>query len=519
MIIARTKNAVTGTLWGIVYRIIATVFPFVIRTVILKEFGSEYLGLNSLFTAILQVLSLSELGLSSAIIFSMYKPIAEDDYKSLSALLAFYRKLFIYIGCIILVLGLGCLPFLDHLINGTYPDDINLQLLYLIFLSNTCISYFFFAYKEALLSAYQRNDIINIIRSIVFVAQFVLQLIVLLLLKDYYLYAFMMVVFTLLRGYLNYVMSNKLYPQIKCYGTVEKDEVETIKTNIFGIAIGKFCVVSRGASNNIIISFFIGLTNLAIFDNYYYVISAVTAIMVIMENSLVAGVGNSAVTETEEKNYFDFKKINFVFMWFAGICSVCLLCLYQPFMELWVGKELVLPSITMVLFCSYFFVGCFSSIPNVYAAATGLWWNMRFKSITEVIANVVLNIVFVQIWGINGVLIATILTLFFVTFLWTAKILYDNYFKERNFLDVLLLQFKYSFVTILAASITYFVCLQIETSSLWSDILWKLVVSVLLSNVLLYMFYRKSPYFGEIKKLIGRVIIIKKIEVKNEKYI
>lgn len=512
MIIARSKNTISGSFWGLVYRIVATLFPFIIRTIIIKEFGSDYLGLNSLFSSILHVLNLSELGLSTAITYSMYKPIAEDDYSTMSALLKLYKKLYIIIGTTILILGLLLLPFLEHLINGTYPEDINIYFFFLIYLANTCVSYFFFAYKECLLSAYQRNDILNIVKLIMHTSQFVIQIIVLLVLRDYYLFAFAMVVFTLLRGYVNSVIATKLYPQIVCEGTVSKETKGEIKKNVSGIAISKVCSISRGSSNSIIISSFLSLTALAIFDNYFYIITAVSATMIVFETSVVAGVGNSIVLETKEKNYKDYCKINFLYLWIAGWLSSFILCLYQPFMELWVGKGLMLSDYVMVLFCIYFFVGCFSSITNVYSTATGLWWEQRYKSLFEVIMNVVSNIIFIQIFGMEGILYATILTLFFITFYWTAKVLYKHYFSEEKVSDIIKIIAKETTVVCVTCALTYTLCLIIKSDNLILNMVLRFVICLLLPNIIFYLIMRKDVQMQNALVLLKQILRLNKNE-------
>ena len=161
MRLAKTKNAVRNIFFGAVFKIITLLGPFIIRTMILWIMGSEYIGLNSLFTSILSFLSLAELGVGSALVYSMYKPIAEDDQDMICALLNLYRKMYRIIGMIILGVGLLLLPFLNKLVKGEAPADVNLYILYLIYLFNTVISYVMFAYKQSLLTAFQRSDIIS----------------------------------------------------------------------------------------------------------------------------------------------------------------------------------------------------------------------------------------------------------------------------------------------------------------------------------------------------------------------
>ena len=188
MKLEKTKNARRNILFGILNKVITMFLPFVVRSVIIYALSAEYLGLNSLFSSILQVLNLTELGFSSAIVYSMYKPIAENDDETICALLNFYRKIYFIIGCVVLSLGLLLLPFLDKLINGDVPDNINIYILYLCYLVNTVLSYMMFAYRSSLLNAHQRTDIISNINTITLGSMYFLQIIVLIATKNYYTY-------------------------------------------------------------------------------------------------------------------------------------------------------------------------------------------------------------------------------------------------------------------------------------------------------------------------------------------
>ena len=501
MRIARTKNTIKGSFWGIVYRLTCTIIPFIIRTIIIKQFGEEYVGLNSLFTSILQVLSLSELGLSSAIVFSMYKPIANDDYDSICCLLNFYRKAYLIIGSIILSIGLLCLPFLPYLINGDVPEGINVYFLYIIFLSNTCISYFFFGYKEAVLTAYQRNDILSTVRLIVIVFQYAIQIIVLLLIKNFYLYVSIMVIFTFFRGLTNSLIVNKKYPHIKCCGKVPDSEKTIIKKNMAGVAVGKVGVVARGACDNIIISAFLSLTALAIFDNYYYILSAVIAFLTVIENSLIAGVGNSIVIDNKEKQFRDFKKISLAFIILSSVCVSCLACLYQPFMMLWVGDSLMLVDYEMILFCLYFYVSTMSTIGSVYLTAGGLWWKLKMKSIIEVVFNLSMNILLVYLLGIVGILIATICSLFFFSFVWSGAVLFKNVFPDHKLGKYILTHLLFLCLSASLAFLSSFICNFIEADNSILLLAIRLLIAVAIPLLVLPVFLFKTEEF---KSIIGR---------------
>ena len=181
---SRTKNTVRNISAGLINKVVMLLFPFVIRTILIKHLGSDYLGLSSLFTSILQVLNLTELGFSSAIVYSMYKPLAEKDTKTICTLMNFYKKIYRIIGLIIIIFGMLLIPFLPKLIHGSYPETINITILYLIYLFNTGVTYFLFAYKSSLLNADQRNDIINNVNTIVGSVQYIMQIIILIVFKN-----------------------------------------------------------------------------------------------------------------------------------------------------------------------------------------------------------------------------------------------------------------------------------------------------------------------------------------------
>ena len=198
--LSRTKNAVRNIYSGMFNKIFTIFFPFLIRTVLIKKIGIEYAGPNSLFSSILQVLNLTELGFASAVVYSMYKPIAEDDKDTICALLNFYKRVYFIIGLVILALGTAVMPFLPHLIKGNIPQDINIYVLYSIYLVNTSLSYLLFGYKNSLLNAHQRRDVISNILTITQGLMNICQLLILVTIKNYYLYVLMMPIFTVLNN-------------------------------------------------------------------------------------------------------------------------------------------------------------------------------------------------------------------------------------------------------------------------------------------------------------------------------
>lgn len=383
MIINRTKNTVKNIIWGIINKIINIILPFVARSVIIYTLGAEYLGLNGLFTSILQVLNLAELGIGYAIVYNMYKPIAEDDTDTICALINLYKKLYRVIGCIILFIGLLIMPFLEHFIQGTYPTNINLQILYLIYLFNTVIGYFVFAYKGALLYAHQKNALISNINTIICLVQNIVQIIILLYFTDYYLYIVIMPICTIMYNIGVAVVAKKKYPQYVSKGSLNKEIISDLSQRVKGLMISNICNSTRNAFDSIFISSYIGLTAVAIYSNYYYIMAAILSVLSIITRSMMAGVGNSIVVHGVKKNYNDMRKFNFIYSWISGICTVSLLCLYQPFMEIWLGKSMMYPMHIVIALCMYFYAMTLGGIRSIYHDAAGLWWEARYRAIIE----------------------------------------------------------------------------------------------------------------------------------------
>lgn len=506
MKIDRKRNSVRNMLWGWINKVITILGPFVIRTIILKVLGTEYLGLSSLFISILQVLSVAELGFSSAIVYSMYKPIAQEDEKTICALLNLYKNFYRLIGCIILGIGLLLMPFLPNLINGSYPDDINIYLIYLLYLFNSVLSYFLFAYKSSLLQAHQRNDIESNIATVLQLGMYACQIIVLLLYKNYYVYIIFMPIFTLLTNTVSAIMVNKMFPTYICKGKLNTDMTKQIRDKVGSLVIYKIGNVVSNSVDNLVISAFLGLSFLAIYGNYYYVLLALFGILAIYYNSMRAGMGNSLVVESVSKNYNDFNNLLFIQGWIIGWCSICLVVLYQPFMQLWVGKDLMFSMSMVILFAVYFYVWKIHDIVHTYKEALGMWDVDRFRPLISSGVNLVLNIIMVKYIGIGiyGIVLSTILSELFVTLPWAPRVLYNGYFHKNAFIYYSKL-LKYLTITIIVGSITYFVCIFLPSYG-WIWLIIKFIICVIIPNSLFALVYVHNKECNEVFQLLRKEI-------------
>lgn len=457
MITERTIRTKHNFMSGFLNRVLTLFLPFIIRTIIIQKLGAEYLGLSGLFTAILQVLNMTELGFSNAVVFSLYKPIAEKNIDEICGLLSFYKRVYLIIGIVISAVGIAIIPILPRFISGNYPNDINIYILYIIYLGNTVVSYFAFAYKNVLLVADQHQNIVSNIDSVLCVCRYGIQIMMLLLWKNYYAYIIWNLAFTIINNLgVNYI-TKRIYPEYICRGDISVTKKKEISRQIKGLAIGKFSSVARNSFDSIVLSVFCGLIDVAIYSNYYYIYSAIGGFLSVLITSLTASVGNSIAVESVEKNYYDFKRFNHVFSFLISICTVCFVILYQPFMVLWVGSELMASTAIMLLFCVYFYISQMGQVRAMYASAAGIWWEFRYLEIFEMISNLTLNIVLGYVWGMKGILIATIITVFLFSIIGISEVTFKTYFK-KNTAEFWKDNIVYIGSTVISAGFGYKVC-------------------------------------------------------------
>ncbi|WP_295363450.1 hypothetical protein [uncultured Succinivibrio sp.] len=491
MILERTKNSFRNIIWGYVHKIISLVLPFIIRTILIYNLGADFLGLNSLFTSIIVVFSLAELGFSSAIIYNMYKPVAENDTETICALLSFYKSTYRYIGIVILIIGLLTLPFLPHLIKTDCPTNINIYLIYFLFLFNSVISYFLFSYKNCLFSVYQREDIISKVDIITKSLLFLLQLLFLTALKNYYLFVAAMIISTITANLITGYLSSQFFPNYSCKGKINNKTKNVIKRNVIGLSIGKLCLISRNTFDNIFVSFFLGLNVVAIYSNYFYVMNAVCSLLLVLMSSITAGIGNSMVVNTQKKNYEDFRKITFMYSWISSWSVVCLFCLYQPFMTLWVGKDMLLPMVDVALFCVYFYSLTIGDVRSRYSSAAGLFWESKNYIVAESLLNIVLNYILGKYFGITGIIIASWISLLIINIGYGSKIIFKYYFKNYSIRKFFGSHFLYSVITTFTTAVTYYL------TSYFSGFIGKALICIFFPNIIFFIFYSNNSDFRE----------------------
>lgn len=502
--IERTKNASRNIFFGVILRIYQILVPFLMRTAMIYLMGVQYLGLNSLFSTILQVLNLAELGVGSAMVYSMYKPIAEDDETTICALMKLYRTYYRVIGLVIAVVGCALTPFIPHLIKSDVPAGLNIYVLYILNLGATVLSYWLFAYKNSILQAHQRTDVVSKVTLVTNTVQYGLQFTVLWFFHNYYLYVIIVLATQALTNIVTAIYANKLYPQFKPRGDMPKTEVDAINKRVRDLFTAKMGGVVVDSADTIVVSAFLGLTVLAVYQNYYFILTSIIGFIAVVFSACTAGIGNSLIVETKEKNFDDLKKFTFIISWIAGICSCCFLGIYQPFMKLWVGDNLLLPFSAVICLVVYYYIYEINQLLNLYKDAGGIWHEDRFRPLVTAIANVSMNLIMVQFWGIYGVLLSTVLSMMFVGMPWLFHNLFTTLFDRSQMRPYLSKLFNYTITAVVSCVIVLLICNFINFG-LIATIVLRLVVCVTVPFVMYILIFGRSVEFKQSISLLDNM--------------
>ena len=503
----KAKNAKRNVVFGAGLKIYQIFLPFLFRSIIVNTLGVEYLGLNSLFTSVLQVLNLAELGVGSAMVFSMYRPIAENDDAKICALMHLYKIYYRIIGAVILVLGLLLTPFIPKLINGSVPSDINVYVLYIMNLLATVLSYWLLAYRNSVLQAHQRLDVRSKLTIITDTIKYLLQLVALYLCTNYYLYVLAILFTQILNNLLTAVVAKQMYPNYNPTGSLSKDETQTINHRIKDLFTSKLGGVIVNSTDTLVISAFIGLEVLAIYQNYFYIVNAIMGFIAILNNSVLAGIGNSMIVRSKEENYKEFRLFVFGEAWIFAFCACCFSTMFQPFMTIWMGDNLLLDYPIVILLCAYFIGYEYVMLLSVYKDAGGIWHEDRFRPLISGIINLASNLILVHFIGLYGVVISTIISVYGISAPWITKNVYNLIFKDEDISDFISAIIKYVCVLAIAMLCVNLICNMIKDDNILT-LMFKLVATTIVFNIIFVSAYIKNPKLKVMYEMISNQILL-----------
>lgn len=426
---SRLYNSSRNFIVGFAGHILQYLLSFATRTIFIKLLATEYLGVNGLFSNILSILSLAELGVESSFSSLLYKPLHEGDTEKLKSLMAAFKKSFIIIASIVGVAGLTVVPFLRMFFEDT--NIKNIGLIYIMFLTGSVVSYLC-TYRISLIIADQKAYIYTIYSQIIIFMQYILQISVLLFTGNFILYLIIQIGGSISINLLLYYKAGKMYPYIK--GKANKLDTETRKDLLKKIYASTYHhtghVVLTG-TDNIIITIFIGIYWVGIYSNYLMIVGVIAAFTQLFFNAIVASVGNLTVSTDNDTAYLVFKRIQFMNFLIVGLFSVCLYVLFNPFINLWIGKEFLLNNYIVFLIIAMYYFGYngIRRIVSIFKHTTGLFYYDRYSPIAEAIINIVASIILGQKLGMAGIFLGTVIATLSTNIWIEPYVLFKRFFK------------------------------------------------------------------------------------------
>jgi len=506
---SRTKNATINASFGIISQIIRILIEFILRTVFIKQLGSEYLGVNGLFTNILTILSFAELGIGNAIIFSMYKEIANSNTEKIKSLMMLYRKTYITIGCIVLIIGLIITPFIKFIINGVPDIRENIYLIYILFLLNTAVSYFF-AYKKAIISAHQKEYIINIYRLFSEIIKVILQILILKLTKNFILYLMIQIICTIIDNIISAHKANVMFPYLKdkTVKKIETKEKNKIFTNVKSLIMYKFGSIILNGTDNIIISKMLGLVSVGLLSNYNLLINTITTLIGSVLNGFTAGVGNLNTDNNIKKQEQIFNQLFLICVWIYGFCAIAFAILSNDFIRLWVGENYQISLLSVYAMSLHLYVNGVQFVGYTYRTTMGLFNRGRYCPIIAALMNIILSILLCYKIGLAGVILATSISRLLTTTWYDVYMVYKYKLKKQpfGFYFKYLINFCVIFFTGL---LNYKIISFVSFDGVFCFIL-KTIICTIITNLIFLIAFHRTNEFKEITNKIRGLIWKKK---------
>ena len=498
---ARVKNTILNLISKSSVLLLNNILSFISRTIFIKILGSSYLGVNGLFSNILMMLSLSELGIGTAITFSLYKPISEKNKESIKSLMFFYKKAYRFIGVFVFVLGVFLMLFLDYLVPD--PGNVtNLKLIFMIYIFNSSTSYFL-SYKTTLLIADQKEYLLFKSNTFFSIINNILPIIFLVITRNYIVYLIVGVITLFIqRAYVNYYVTT-LYPylQDKEYNNISKHDLREITVNVKAMLfhkIGDYCI---NGTDNIIISMFNKITSVGIYSNYNLIFSTINSFIGMVYTSMTASMGNFIASESKEKSFRIYKVIDFIGFWMYGFSAVCFYILINPFIELWIGKENLLSElILVVLVINNYMFGMRVPLFTVKSAA-GIYDADKFVPLVQSVVNLVSSIILINKLGLIGVFLGTFIS-GLVPSLYRPYLVYKSVFNINPTIYYIN-YIKYMLVLILTALITKYICSFITIQYIIAAFIMKLSICLLVPNMIFFILFYKSDEFKYLLNILA----------------
>lgn len=509
---SRTEYSVMNASAGFAARSISMIISFFTRMVFTRTVSESIVGINALFGDILSILALSELGIGTALGYALYKPIAEGNIPRQMALLRVYRTLYRVIAGVIMVLGLGFLPFMSLLMKDL-PEVDNLSLIFFLYLADSSISYLL-AYKRALIEKNQKNYILLRYNILFQVIQAVAQIIVLLVTGNFTAFLVIRIICTISNNLCVSRKAVRMFPYIKERSRVRLDETDRkdLIRNIRAIILHKLGGVVVNHTDTLTISAFVGIVSVGAFSNYVLLLGKIRSLLSSFLQGVSASVGHLGATEKPETIGKVLEQTLFVAQWLYGMSAICIYETIDPFVELFFGGRFLLDRPVVLALCAEFFMIGMQGPVSIFWSSLGMFHKDRYVPLTESILNIVISVLLVQNMGITGVIIGTMASMLLTSF-WVSPYLFYRQYLKKNPMRYFFLYIRYLAVICLAGVLVDLLCGRIR-GTLPGILILRGLAAMTVSNLLLFLIYYRKKEFQDVKKRM--IMLLQKMIKQTE---
>lgn len=496
---SRTEHSIKNVKTGLIVQFINRIMVFVVRTFFIKCLNTEYLGVHGLFANILTILSFAELGIGTAIIYNMYKPVAEEDKEKVKSLMKLYQQSYNIIGIVVFVLGLLVIPFMGYIVKDVPNIKENIIFIYLLFLINTSVSYFF-TYKKSIIIAHQNQSIINKIDTIFYIFRGILEIIILVMTRNFILYLLIEIIMTIAENIAIAIKANKMFPYLKEKNVqkLDKEERKGIFDNVKSLVVYQFGSVVMNGTDNILISSLVNVNTVGLCSNYTMIINAIKSVIQTALNGVTASIGNLNATGSQEQKEKIFYQLTFIDYIIYSFCAIAFIVLLNPFIEIWLGSKYVLVLSVSIALSTSFFIDGMRQPGFAYRTTLGLFNKSKMTPYIGTITNIILSILLCKVMGVAGIFVATCIAQL-ASYSWIDPYLIHKY----EFKTSVWKYYRKYMIYAITFIIEMIICLLISNLiniNLYIDFLINGLIVVIIPNILNIILYHKTEEFIALKE-------------------
>ena len=509
----RSAKSIRNVATGVGNKMLIMLLAFSTRTIFIRLLGAEYNGVNSLYTNILSVLSLAEMGMGNVLMFYLYGALKQRDEKTIAGLVGLFKRIYSIIIIVVLTVGILLVPFLRFIVKSEL-DGKELILYYLLYLTNSVATYFV-VYRTTVLSADQKTYISNIVHTIMIVVMYILQIVYLLLFKNFFGYLLIQVLCTIGTNIILNHIALKHYPFLKTKNdSLIKPSINTkdIYRNISATFLFKVSDTILDQTDSIIISIMFGTVLVGYYSNYYMLISYIVAIAGIIANGLVASFGNLNAEGDMKRSYEMFRVALIAFAMFGTIWTTCYACIVQDFVPVWVGSEYLMPYGLVVAVLAVFYLRMITNTMWMYRSAMGIFREVQYINLAAAALNIVLSVVLGTYIGVAGVIVATAVSRVVTSFWYEARVVFKKF--DQPLRVYFGLQFKNLIICVVSVLISLFLCSYVAGNK-YIVLVLKLIVALGVSALCIILFYSRTVEYRVMKEKLFGVFRPKKTQTDD----